>query len=131
MVDSCPSTSSKAVFPPALYAQRAWDDPCCEVLPDRLLYATTGHVVRARLLAARSPRSGDWLNALPLSNAGLKMDNATVRIAAGLRLGAPIVRSHVFMFYFILLWIRAECTQTPKVDVSLRKSSKGAPACTV
>ena len=95
---SRPSTPSSAVFPPASSAQRAWDDPCCEVMADRLLDAATDHVVRARLLAARSPCSGDWLNALPLSSAGLKMDNATVRIVAGLRLGAPIVpfvRSHV------------------------------------
>ena len=92
---SRPSTPSSAVFPPASSAQRAWDDPCCEVMADRLLDTATDHVVRARLLAARSPCSGDWLNALPLSSAGLKMDNATVRIAAGLRLGAPIVRSHV------------------------------------
>ena len=57
--------------------------------------ATVDHVVRARLLAARSPGSGDWLEALPLSSVGNKMDNATVRIAAGLRLGAPIVCPHV------------------------------------
>jgi len=31
---------------------------------------------------------------LPLSSIGLKMDSATVRIAVGLRLGAPIVRPH-------------------------------------
>jgi len=36
-----------------------------------------------------------WWLALPLSSVGNKMDNATVRIAAGSRLGAPIVRSHV------------------------------------
>ena len=54
-----------------------------------------GLCVRARLLAARSPGSGDWLEALPLSSVGNKMDNATVRIAAGLRLGAPIVCPHV------------------------------------
>jgi hypothetical protein len=34
-------------------------------------------------------------NVFTASCAGLKMDNATVRIAAGLRLGAPIVRLHV------------------------------------
>jgi len=39
-----------------------------------------------------------WLEALPLSSVGNKMDNATVRIAAGLRLGAPIVRSHVCVY---------------------------------
>jgi len=33
---------------------------------------------------------------MPLSNVGNKMDNATVRIATGLRLGAPIVRSWRF-----------------------------------
>jgi hypothetical protein len=52
-------------------------------------------IVRARLLAACSPASGDWLDALPLSSVELKMDNATVHIAAGLRLGAPVVQLHV------------------------------------
>ena len=42
--------------------------------------------------SARSLGSGDWLSALPLSPIDLKMDNAT---AVGLRLGAPLVRSHV------------------------------------
>ena len=51
-------------------------------------------VDRARLLASCSQGSGDWLHALPLSSVGLKMDNATVRISVGLRLGAPVVRSH-------------------------------------
>ena len=52
---------------------------------------------RARLLSARSPGSGDWLSALSLSLSpvGLNMENATVRIAVGLRFGAPLVRSHV------------------------------------
>ena len=61
------------------------------------------YVVRARLLAARSPGSGDWLEALPLSSVGNKMDNATVRIAAGLRLGAPLVRPYV------CLWQGSRC----------------------
>ena len=60
-----------------------------------LFDSAVDHVVRARLLAARSPGSGDWLEALPLSNVGNKMDNAIVRIAAGLRLGPPIVCPHV------------------------------------
>ena len=87
---STPSTST-----PTSTAQRSWDDPCCEVQADMLLEAAVDHVDRARLLAARSPCSGDWLEALPLSSVGNKMDNVTVRIAAGLRLGAPIVRPHV------------------------------------
>jgi len=35
------------------------------------------------------------LNALPLASVRLKMENSTVRIAVGLRLGAPVVISHV------------------------------------
>jgi len=62
---------------------------------DSQLNAATDHVVRARLLAAFSPGFGDWLEALPLSSVGLKMDNETIRIAAGFRLGAPFVRPHV------------------------------------
>ena len=37
------------------------------------------------------------LNMLQPVNVGLKMDDFTVRIAAGLRLGAPIVRPHVYV----------------------------------
>ncbi len=75
--------------------QKNWDDLCCKVEAETLLNCTPDIVQRARLIASCSPGSGDWLNALPLASAGLKMDNATVRIAAGLRLGAPIVRPHV------------------------------------
>ena len=75
--------------------QRIWDDLCCKMQAETLLNCTTDVVNRARLVASCSPGSGDWLNALPLASAGLKMDNATVRIAVGLRLGAPLVRPHV------------------------------------
>jgi hypothetical protein len=90
---STPTTA--ALLQPKLSAQRAWDDPCCKVQADKLLDFAADHVNRARILASISPGTGDWLDALPLSCVGLKMDNATVRIAVGLRLGAPIVRPHV------------------------------------
>ena len=35
-----------------------------------------------------------WLSALPLSTLGLRMDNDVVRIAVGLRLGAPLSEPH-------------------------------------
>ena len=50
---------------------------------------------RARLLAAHTRESGAWLNALPVSALGLRMDDDTVRIAIGLRLGAPLCLPHV------------------------------------
>ena len=91
---SC-STTLTTPTPPFSAAQRAWDDPCCKVQADILLQAAAQPVDRARLLAARSSGSGVWLEALPLSSVGLKMLNQTVRIAVGLRLGAPVVRPHV------------------------------------
>ena len=80
---------------PTTLGQRVWNDQCCKMQAEQLLDDATDHVARARLLATSSTESGDWLDALPLTSAGLKMDNATVHIAAGLRLGAPIVRPHV------------------------------------
>jgi hypothetical protein len=65
---------------------------------DTLLNCSTDFIDQARLVASCSSESGDWLNALPLACAGLKMDNATFRIAAGLRLDAPIVRPHVCIY---------------------------------
>ena len=38
--------------------------------------------------------SGAWLNSLPISSLGLRMDNDTVRVAVGLRLGAPLCKPH-------------------------------------
>jgi len=58
------------------------------------VHANSDLVDQARLLASCSPGSADWLHALPISYVGLKMDNATVRIFAGFRLGAPVVRPH-------------------------------------
>jgi hypothetical protein len=42
---------------------------------------------RACYLAARAPLMGSWLQAMPVSNCGLKLGNKAVRVAVGLRLG--------------------------------------------
>src|SRR5206468_299886 len=73
--------------------QRTWDDGVClAVSSNLLLQADTIH--RARLLAAASPSSGSWLHALPCASLGLRLGNDELRIAVGLRLGAPLVRAH-------------------------------------
>ena len=38
--------------------------------------------------------SGDWLEALPIASIGLKLDDSSVWIAVGLRLGTPLVHPH-------------------------------------
>ena len=54
-------------------------------------------VDRARLLASVALASGSWLNALPCTNLGLRLGNEELRIALGLRLGAPLVRAHLYL----------------------------------
>ena len=52
---------------------------------------------KARLQAVRAPHSGDWLNALPLSACGLRLDDNTIHIAVGLQLGANHISVHASM----------------------------------
>ena len=47
---------------------------------------------KARLLAVASPHSSDWLNALPVTKLGLKIDNSGMQIACGLRLGTKMFK---------------------------------------
>ena len=74
--------------------QRAWDSVCTVNIADGLLAAATSDSDRARLRAVRARGAGDWLQALPLANIGLRLDNVTATIAVSLRLGANIVQTH-------------------------------------
>lgn len=73
--------------------QRLWDEPVCRAIFDSLLMRAD-RPSRARLLAASSPDAGGWLHTLPFKNLGLCLGDRELRVAAGLRLGVPIVRSH-------------------------------------
>ena len=74
-------------------SQRSWVDGICAQRAEGLL-AHADTVGRARLLASVSPGSGSWLHALPCDNLGLRLGNDELRVAVGLRLGAPLVRAH-------------------------------------
>ena len=63
-------------------------------IADTLFKNTSDHLDRVRLLAATCKESGAWLNALPISSLGLRIDDTTVRISMSLRLGLPLCRSH-------------------------------------
>ena len=76
------------------HQQRAWDIPKMSALAESLLENAPDPRARARLLASATKESGAWLNALPISSLGLRMDNDTIRVAAGLRLGAPLCMPH-------------------------------------
>ena len=46
------------------------------------------------MMAAAAEHSGDWLNALPITSCGLRLDNEAVRVAVGLRLGCSLCQPH-------------------------------------
>ena len=45
-------------------------------------------------MAVSAPHALHWLNAIPIPLLGLKMDNRSLRIACGLRLGSPLCQPH-------------------------------------
>ena len=51
-------------------------------------------MTRARLLSVSTPESGVWLHALPIANLGLEINDSTIRVVVGLRLGLPLARPH-------------------------------------
>ena len=79
---------------PASHHQKAWDSCTVEAIADSLLDNAQNALSRARLLAASTKESGAWLNALPITSLGLRMDDDTIRVAVGLCLGTSLCRPH-------------------------------------
>ena len=75
--------------------QKAWDVPRVRAVFELLLEGTKEPVSRARLLGASAKESGAWLNAPPVSSLGLRLDDDSITISVGLRLGVPICRPHM------------------------------------
>ena len=74
--------------------QQAWDTPVVEKEFSFLLEHQVDDYSKARLLAAASKHSADWLHAIPITSCGLRLDDNAIRIAVGLRLGADICQPH-------------------------------------
>ena len=74
--------------------QSSWDAPCVAADKSALLAHATDSHHRARLLAVTAPHAGDWLHALPISSCGLRLDDETIRVAVGLRLGLNLCEPH-------------------------------------
>ena len=79
---------------PSDVCQKAWDYPIVQNACDSLLDSAPDTFSRARLLSVTTKESGAWLNALPLTSLGLRLDDESVRIATGLRLGVPLCEPH-------------------------------------
>ena len=78
----------------ASFHQKSWVSVKVSISEDALLVGAPNASSRVRLLAASAKESGAWLNALPISSLGLKMDNVTIRIVVGLGLGSSLCRPH-------------------------------------
>ena len=76
---------------------------------ERLLENASDERDQARIRAAFSKESGAWLQALPVSLPGLRMDDNTVRVAIGLRLGSPLCwylgLDQLFLFSCLLFFL--------------------------
>ena len=80
---------------PAKTQQKAWEGPQTSATFTSLLEQASSGSSRARILSASSGESGAWLNALPVSSLGLRMDDDTVTISVGLCLGVSLCRPHL------------------------------------
>ena len=72
------------------YSQKTWDTSVVSSTAESLLERAPDNVTRAHLLVVSTKESGTWLQALPISNLGLRMDHNAVQIAVGLRLGSTL-----------------------------------------
>ena len=79
---------------PASQNQKVWDAYRVRAVAVSLLERAQDVQTRARLMASRTKESGAWLNALNKSSYGLRMDDNTVRVAVGLRLGTTLCHPH-------------------------------------
>jgi len=70
--------------------QRIWDSKVVDKMKGHLFSLCETDLDKARILAASAPHAGDWLHVIPSANCGLFLENEEVRIAVGVRLGAPV-----------------------------------------
>ena len=78
----------------AAFRQKSWHTHNVLASADSLLNDAPDATSRARLLAVSTKESGAWLNALPIPSLGLHLDDNTLRVAVGLRLGSSLCRPH-------------------------------------
>ena len=81
-------------FPADKTVQAEWDSILYNHIYNNFLSRETMPAERARLLAIASEESSNWLNAIPVPDLELKLDDQSLRLAVGLRLGCHIVAPH-------------------------------------
>ena len=80
----------ETAVPTPTSSKKDWDRSRIDILFDTICTSCSDVESEARLPAAGSVESGAWLNAPPVSSLGLRMSDEAIRIAVGLRAGAPL-----------------------------------------
>ena len=70
--------------------QRSWDMPSVDAIFNSLFAVQPDDYHKARLTVVKAPHSGDWLNALPITSCGLRLEEEAIRVADCLRLCASL-----------------------------------------
>ena len=68
--------------------------PSVDATFNSLFAALADDYHRDRLTSVKAPHSGDWLNALPITLCGPRMEDDAIRVAVGFRLGASLCEPH-------------------------------------
>jgi len=87
------------------HIQKAWDGPVAANQKNLILSRAPSDVDKARLLAAASAHSGDWLHAPSITAVGLRLSDEAVRVAVaqssgvlgGIRGYTPYTNLRVFL----------------------------------
>ena len=76
------------------HIQKAWDGPVAANQKNLILARAPSDVDKARLLAAASAHSGDWLHAPLITAVGLRLSDEAIRVAVAHRLGSKACEPH-------------------------------------
>ena len=74
--------------------QKVWDGAVASAFQADLLARADTPTDGARLLSSYADHSGDWLNAPPITEVGLRLNDEMIRISVGTRLGARTCQLH-------------------------------------
>jgi len=96
------------------HIQKAWDGPVAANQKNLILSRAPSDVDRARLLAAASPHSRDWLHAPPITAVGLTLSDEAIRVAVAQRLGSKACEPHTCV---VRQWMHVGCTDYPAAEV--------------
>jgi len=97
------------------HTQKAWDGPVVADQKNLILSRAPAHVDKARLLAAASPHSGDWLHAPSITAVGLRLSDEAIKVAVAHKLGSKACEPHTCVCV-VRRWMHMGCMDYPAAE---------------